>query len=287
MLLRNYCVDDLGAIDEINRYCAVSIRYHGDVKPENVLCVENESGKIVGAGFLKPNQVKSDTKRLFDILTFIDEASASAREVEGTLLDGFIQRANEMKRVLSGKDVCLRTFCEADDIGRIQFLMDKGFHQDAVIPVMKYDLSTETRHYRIPDDVQIRQLSFKGDDVAKYVEADLVTGESPQSRSEVLFKSGDPSFKCFVAVCGPAIVGAASVWDISDERAATENVFVLEPYRRKNIARELLATAFDELKSRGKKIATLSVRGTNVPAIRLYLSCGYTLYYNLVEMVHG
>jgi len=285
VILTSYCADDLVSIEKLNRYCALAIRYHGDIKPENVLCAARENGEIAGVGYLKPTQIEADAKRVFDVSTFVDDACTGDLAVEGTLLDGLIRRANEMKDMFPGKSVRLRAFCEADDIGRIQVLMDKGFSPSAVIPVMKYDLGKETRHYPIPDNVHIRELSFTGDNVSKYVEADLMTGESPQSRSELLFKSGDPSFKCFVAVCGSEIVGAVSVWDISDERAATENIFVVEPYRRKNIARELLATAFDELKRRGKKMATLSVRGTNAPAIRLYLSCGYTLYYNLVEIV--
>ncbi|MGE5579262.1 MAG: GNAT family N-acetyltransferase [Bacillota bacterium] len=286
---RRYCEDDLGSIEKINMYCALSIRYHRDVKPENVLCVVGENGEIAGVGYLKPTQIEADAKRVFEISTFVDNVSADGHgfAIEGILVDGFIRRANEMELMEPGEDVRLRCFCEADEIDRMQLLMEKGFYPNAVIPVLKYDLHRETKHYQIPDTVQIRELSFKDDEIAKYVSADLMTGESPQSRAEIRFKSGDPSFKCFIAVCNAEVVGAVSVWDISEERAATENIFVIEPYRRKNIARELLATALDELKGRGKKIATLSVRGTNVPAIRLYLSCGYTLYYNLVEMVYG
>ena len=82
------------------------------------------------------------------------------------------------------------------------------------------------------------------------------------------------------------MVGAISVWNITEQRAATENIFVIPSFRRKNIARELIATAFDELKRRDKDIATLSMSGTNLSAMKLYLSCGYLLYYNLIEMVY-
>lgn len=286
MILREYCPDDLTAIEAINRYCSLVIRFHRDVKPENVLCVVDENGEMAGVGYLRPIQMQPEAKSIFEISMFSGEECAGDLAVKRILLDGFVQKVNEIKCMTPSKTVCLRVFCEADEVDHIQLLMEKGFHLNAVIPVMKYDLQRDTQHHQIPENVQIRELSFKSDEIAKYAEADLQTGESPQSRAEVWFRSGDPSFKCFVATCNSEIVGAASVWDISDERAATENIFVLEPYRRKNIARELLATAFDELKGRGKKIATLSVRGTNLPALRLYLSCGYTLYYNLVELVY-
>jgi ribosomal protein S18 acetylase RimI-like enzyme len=286
MIWRNYCADDLTSIEAINRYCALSIRFHRDIKPENVLCAVNENGELAGAGYLKPVEIQAEAKCVFDISVFSDTDHASDLAVRRILLDGFVKRHNEIRRMMPEKRVCLRVFCEADEIDHMQLFMEKGFHLHAVIPVMKYDLDKKTEHHLIPDNVQIRELPFTSDDIGKYVAADSLTGETPQSRAEIWFKSGDPSFKCFVATCNSEIVGAASVWDISDERAATENIFVLEPYRRKKIARELLATAFDELKRRGKKIATLSVRGTNLPALRLYLSCGYTLYYNLVELVY-
>ncbi len=286
MLLRNYDVSDLSAIEALNMYCALSIRFHRDVRPENVLCAVDEKGEIAGVGYLKPNETQAESECLFELSTFVDDAYARDLAVEGILLDGLTHRIDEIGNTTPGKRVRLRSFCESDDIGRIQLFMEKGFHLHSVIPVLRYDLQKETTHYRIPDDVKIRELSFTNDEVAKYVNADRMTGENPQSKAEIWFKSGDPSFKCFIATCDSEVVGAISVWDITDERAATENIFVIEPYRRKGIARELMATAFDELRRRGKKTATLSVRGTNVPALRLYLSSGYSLYYNLIELVY-
>lgn len=286
MQLRNYDVSDLSAIEALNQYCAVSIRFHRDIKPENVLCVVSESDELAGVGYLKSNESQAESECLFELSTFVGDAYDRDLAVEAALLDGLTHCVEEIRSSTPSKTVRLRSFCEADDIDRIQLFMEKGFHLHAVIPVLKYDLRRETRHYRIPDDVQIRELSFTNDEVTKYVNADRMTGENPQGPAEIRFKSGDPTFKCFVATCGAEVVGAISVWDITDERAATENIFVIEPYRRKNIARELMATAFDELKRRGKKTATLSVRGTNVPALKLYLSSGYSLYYNLVELMY-
>lgn len=282
MSVRDYCIDDLSRIEEMNAFCAVSIRFHGDIRPENVLCAVNEKGDIVGAGYLKLGE--TGARCMLEVSTFTDEAHAGDLAIEGMLVDGFNRRIREIKRMMPEKDVYLRSLCEADEIDRIQLFMERGFRLHAVIPVMKRDLSKKTQHHKIPDNVQIKELSFTDDEIIKYVNADLMTGEDPQSRAEVRFKSGHPSFKCFAAMCGSEVVGATSVWDISDERAATEHIFVVESYRRKNIAKELIATALDELRRRGRKIATLCVRGTNMPAIKLYLSCGYTLYYNLIEL---
>ena len=166
----------------------------------------------------------------------------------------------------------------------MQFFLQKGFSICSVIPVLKYDLLQETKHYNIPDGVHINEYSFNNESIRKYFHADLIASGVPQSEADIKFMTGDPSFKCFVATCNSEVVGAISVWNITDKRAATENIFVIPSYRRNNIARELIATAFDELKGRGMEIATLSMSGTNLSAMKLYLSCGYSLYYNLIEM---
>jgi len=75
-----------------------------------------------------------------------------------------------------------------------------------------------------------------------------------------------------------------TTWLIEDTHSATENIFVVPNWRRKNIAKELISTALRDLKQNGKTIATLCTKGTNKDAIKLYLSYGYTLYYNLIEL---
>lgn len=144
----------------------------------------------------------------------------------------------------------------------------------------------KTKHFDIPDNVHIEQYSFTEDNLKNYIQADFEASALPESEADIKFKGGDPNFKCFVATCNSKVVGGISVWNITDKRAATENIFVIPQFRRNNIARELIATAFDELKKRGMEIATLSMSGTNLRAMKLYLSCGYSLYYNLIEVVY-
>ena len=287
MLLRKYSATDLDAIEKINSFCAISIKYHGDIKKENVLCVVDENKELIGVGYLKFSEnLHTKGKHLIGFSTSIDESHQSDMKVNGMLMDGLINRFHEIKNIIPQKELCLRICCETDEIKDMQFYLDKGFGLNSVIPVLKYNLLQETKHFDIPDDVQINEYSFTEEGIEKYIHTDLIASGIPESEADIRFKTGDPNFKCFVASCNSEVIGAISVWNITDKRAATENIFVISSFRRKNIARELIATAFDELKGRGMEIATLSMSGTNMPAMKLYLSCGYSLYYNLIEMLY-
>jgi ribosomal protein S18 acetylase RimI-like enzyme len=287
MLLRNYSSTDLNAIEKINSFCAISIRYHGDIKEENVFCVVDDKDELTGVGYLKFNEkIQRKDKLIIEFSTSLHESHRGDMKIDGILMDGLINRFYEIKQAIPEKKLYLRVCCEADEINDMQFFMQKGFGLNSVIPVLKYDLSQNTKHYDIPEDVKIIEYSFNDESIKKYIEADILSGGSPESEASIRFCTGDPSFKCFAAICNSEVVGAISIWNITDKRAATENIFVVPTHRRKNIARELIATAFDELKSRGMEIATLSMSGTNLSAMKLYLSCGYSLYYNIIEMLY-
>jgi ribosomal protein S18 acetylase RimI-like enzyme len=75
-----------------------------------------------------------------------------------------------------------------------------------------------------------------------------------------------------------------SIWNIGDGRGATENIFTIPSYRRKNIAKEVIVTGLEELKKSGQTIGTLSMAGNNDKAMRLYQKLGYKLMYYMVEV---
>lgn len=287
MVLRKYCNDNFETIKKMNSFFAITIKYHGDIDKKDVICVVDKDEKLIGAGYLKyDKKFNRKGKYSIEFSTLLDEEHQGNVEIDGMLMDGLIKRYNEIKNDNPQKELCLRICCETNEINDMQFFLDKGFSLNSVIPVLKYNLLQETNHYNIPDNVQIKEYSFSEENLQNYINADFEASGIPESKADIQFKVGDPNFKCFVATCDSKVVGAISVWNITDKRAATENIFVIPSFRRKNISRELIATAFDELKERGMEIATLSMSGTNLRAMKLYLSCCYSLYYNLIEMVY-
>lgn len=286
MHIRDYETSDLAEIEQIHPYFAVQLNHHGGIDKNNVYCAVDE-GKIIGIGFLTlPSVFNAKGITKIALSTCVHNVYKDVARVDSLLTDQLIQRYRELTIEHPAVKMCLHIFCETDEIDGMQVLLEKGFCLSRAIPVMKYDLSQKTRHYQIPDDVTIGQYSFTEPSMKEYIKADSEASDEPDSEADVWFRIGDPSFSCFAAQYKGQVIGAISVWNITEERAATENIFVIPKFRRSNIARELIATAFDELKNRGMKIATLSMSGTNLPAMKLYLSTGYTLIYNLIEMVY-
>lgn len=70
--------------------------------------------------------------------------------------------------------------------------------------------------------------------------------------------------------------GTTSLWGVAI-------VAVLPDYRRRGIARRLLARSVEELRERGAEKASLSVIDQNVPAYSLYESLGFVHYGGMIE----
>jgi [ribosomal protein S18]-alanine N-acetyltransferase len=77
-----------------------------------------------------------------------------------------------------------------------------------------------------------------------------------------------------VAVVGSNVLGYVLWWYVADEIHIV-NVAVHVDFRRRGIARRLLAAAFEAASERDMHIATLEVRARNQPAQALYEALGF------------
>ena len=174
---------------------------------------------------------------------------------------------------------------EEKDLDETQELLRNGFCYGAVIPVLAYDLTKDITHYEMPEGVSIEKVGRDDDSITDYIRSTGIANQGvTDSKAEYLFRSFDESFASYRAMYNGDTVGGISIWNIGEERGATENIFTIPEFRRKNIARELIATGFEDLKKRGLKLATLSLDGGNVNAMKLYQSIGYELFYYLLEL---
>lgn len=80
--------------------------------------------------------------------------------------------------------------------------------------------------------------------------------------------------RCSVAREEGRVVGYLCVWEVGGELHIT-NLAVHPAARRRGIARQLLATALDEARRRGLRVAALEVRPSNHEARALYESFGF------------
>lgn len=77
-----------------------------------------------------------------------------------------------------------------------------------------------------------------------------------------------------VAEDGGEIVGYGCITCAADS-SDLENVVVAENYRRSGIGRLIVEGLLSEARARGAEQTFLEVRVSNVPAMRLYLKCGF------------
>jgi ribosomal-protein-alanine N-acetyltransferase len=78
-----------------------------------------------------------------------------------------------------------------------------------------------------------------------------------------------------VALINQCIVGYCGIY-LCGEQADISNVAVDKEYRRKHVAEQLLESILEEAMNRGVRDVILEVRESNVPAISLYESLGFT-----------
>jgi len=134
--------------------------------------------------------------------------------------------------------------------------------------------------YPLPEGVRVLPFALDSSEaMEKYHQAELAAFDGVAwSMNHLRWMQGAAEMIHFCAFFGDQFIGNTSTWRITEERSATENVFVVPEWQKKGIARSLICAALDHLKEHGKTIATLGTHGTNRKAIRLYTQIGYKLY---------
>lgn len=81
-----------------------------------------------------------------------------------------------------------------------------------------------------------------------------------------------------VVKSGQTIIGYMCLWRIEDEMEIA-NFAVSPEFRRRGIGRKMMERVLWEAEERGVTNLILSVRESNLPAIKLYTSCGFVEVY--------
>ncbi len=288
MTIRPFDTNDLPALEAFDSFAGLQLRWHGGFMPGNAYCAL-EGDTLLGIGFfILPtlDDPKGLRKAELSLSIKPDASPETFAEARSRLLDAILARYRIVRAAHPETNMILRICTESGDLAGMAFHLSKGASLEHLIPVLAYDLNQPANRHALPAGVRIEPLTTDDAGIADYIRADLAASDVPDSEAEMRFRSGNPAFRCLVARSGDEIVGSVSIWDMGEERGATENIFVVPAFRRKNVARALIETAFDALRERGRSIATLSVMGTNLPALKLYLDMGYRLSFNLVEMVY-
>lgn len=276
---RKYDNSDLEFVQAHDFILSLQIQYDGDFSADNAVTAIDEQGNIAGVAALEyqSSWYAPCEKNLLGL-----NICTENEQCIPALVKSMADRTEELRGQNPEKNAIMVSFVFDSEKQRLQSLLHSGFCFAHAIPVLAYDLNHGIKHYPLPDGVTIEEVGTDGVSIEEYIRA---TGEANDgvcdSISQYYFRMGGGGFKSFRAVCDGKTVGGVSVWDTGEDGGATENIFTVPEFRRKNIARELIATAFEELASRGKKEATLSMIGGNVNAMKLYQSIGYEFAFTI------
>lgn len=182
-----------------------------------------------------------------------------------------------------GKKLALRFWCWENDKAAMQVLLESGFGIPSVVVLLSYDLSGDLPAKKDIEGIAIGRHDCDEEGIKAYLKSNELGYDGVQdSEDELRFAMNDDSYRIFTACKEGDVLSACTVWRISDECWATENVFTVPDYRRMGLSRETIGEALRYLKAIGAKKSSLSVLGDNLNAIRLYLSLGFKLSLNIL-----
>jgi ribosomal protein S18 acetylase RimI-like enzyme len=293
-IIRNYCDTDAEKIGSFDKITELAYRYNADFKPTNILCSVNSEGEILAVGHLEPHitwaPIDKDSQSpdyTYDLRVSIilNPEYECTMNVSSDLMDALLNRAGEIKKDYPGKKIRVIKYISSDNNEEMDFLISKGFAVTRTSLVMKRDLVEEIPSYPCSSDIRIVDWKLETEeDLKRYFDADSTCSDGAAwSINMVRWMRNAPEWATFAAFSGDELVGSVMTWLITEERSATENIFVLPQWRRKGVAKAFITEALKHLKKQGKTMATLSVFGDNKPALQLYKSLGYKMYFLNLE----
>lgn len=283
--IREFKDTDIEFVMTYSFILGLEIREHADYETSNAFTVIDEQDEIIGVGIVGYHsswycEMPDTVHKL--VLEYC--IMPGKEESLPTLISGAKAVYQRLQKDNPHKNMKLIYYTRSDDFNKVQQFLNNDFCFNQLIPVLKYDLS-HIVHYTVPKEVTIKALPLNEESVQQYIRATAQANEGiADSIGEFWFRAQDESFKAFAAYVGKEVVGGISIWNMGETGGATESIFVVPDYRRKNIASELIATALEEFKQRGKQEVMLSMNGDNGKAMRLYQKLGYELMFYLVEL---
>ena len=290
MNIRNVNESDYETIQQLDFMTGLRMQWDSAYHKEDEFVSVNDEGEIIGAAslfwdgtwyYLNKKDMNLPLYRMqIDVATSKDAPKNTRRELIRTLQEHFKKYTVEYPN----RKLCMRCWCVESDKDYMQELLEEGFYVGGVIMVFKYDTTRDFEIRKSKENICVEELNNDDESIKAYLVANEAGYGTQDSEDEFRFMMMGEDTKVFVAKVDGKIVSSTSIWKIEDGRWATENVFTIPEYRRKGIGREVLYTALKSIQEQKGEVATLTVVGDNKDAIAMYLSMGYSLMENMMEM---
>ncbi|MGN1119684.1 MAG: GNAT family N-acetyltransferase, partial [Oscillospiraceae bacterium] len=269
----------MAELQEMNFMLWLSVQWNSTFLRENAFAAVDEKDSLLGICALSCDgtwyyldKERSDIplyRMQMELCT--RDALENRDSVERELIKAAKQRLLEIKEHYPDKKLCIRCWCTENEHEKQQQLLELGFKGSNFTWIMGFDLEhTPIPNAKLPENISVDILDCTDDALKAYLEANGAGFDNVQdSEGELRFRLGDERTKLFTAQDCGKIVSSVIVWHISDERAATENIFTIPEYRRRKIGLATVSRSLEYLKQNGYKQATLTCIGDNVNAIAL------------------
>lgn len=186
----------------------------------------------------------------------------------------------------AGTKICVRIADSESE--KKDFFSNKGFTHWIDFEYMERDLKREISSHPFPSGLTISELKpRKPPEILKYLLAEQSCfSDSPLEYKYLHYFFSRPEWKnegLILASLDPKgnIAGSVMLYpdNTDNSKFHTEEIFVVERWRNKGLARALLAESLKYLKKKGKDRAFLSVTSDRTSAKRLYEEAGFRFLY--------
>lgn len=292
--LTNFDDSYLEQLQAIDFMAWLRVQWDSTVARENVIAAVDEENGLLGICilgydgtwyYLDQNRNDIPLYRMQMELA-VKEDYEDEDALERLLIEAAKKRLLEIKKRYPDKKLCIRCWCEENECEKQQQLLELGFLGNNLIWVMAFDLeNTEIPKIEEQEDISFEVMPRSEEAVKEYMTAnELGYDNVKDAEGELWFRLGDERTEVLETRKNGKVVSSATVWHISNERAASENIFTIPECRRMKLGTYTIAKTLAYLKERGYKEATLSCTGVNANAIALYNSVGYKVIGHLLEM---
>lgn len=286
--------DYLLQLKEIDFMMWLRVQWDTTIVRENVFAAIDENNQLLGICALSYDGTwyyidKSRTdipKYRMQMEVCVKEDICDTYTVKRELINKAKNHLLELKKQYPNLNLCIRCWCEEKEYKKQQQLLEQGFVCNNLVWIMGFNLEDT----KIIDAEENELVSFevlnRSDDALKeyFVANELGFDNVQDAEGELRFRLGDERTEILVSRQQDRIVSSVTIWHISDERAATENIFTIPEFRRKGMGIYTISKSLKYLKEKGYKIATLTCVGDNANAIALYNKIGYKVMGHLLEM---
>lgn len=260
----------------------------------NILCAVDGADTHLGHGFVYPAHIhKGLNARLIWMDLRVDPALGGEEgglglELRDRLRERATSRAYELAARLDRRAMLYVTYFSQGEAS-IAYILSRGYAPFERILQLRRDLAPDIPELPLPEGLVVRPWRMETEaEQRRYLEAyDAAFADEGKRLEALQHFMQSPMWQggtTITAFEDDRVVGSVmAFFDPDAERnpdraGSSEYVFVRPEWRRRGIARYLLAETLRYLKARGMVYASLEVLAENGYAIALYESLGYKLW---------